>query len=118
WRKVLQSRPGMAALTVLLLFVAVGLLDSLHYRPRQAQVEIWSALDALFVRLKSETEKTYSAPFATHLYTKETAESADGTQASVYPRLKYGGAHLADPAQRSGDVLLRAGVAAILALAG
>ena len=117
WRKVLQSRPGMAALTVLLVFVAVGLLDSLHYRPRDAQGEIRSALDALLVRLKTDSEKTYSAPFATHLYAKETVEREDGSQASVYPRLKYGGAHLADPAQSFADILARASVAVIVAFA-
>jgi peptide/nickel transport system permease protein len=118
WRKVLRSRPGMAALTVLLVFAAVGLLDSLHYRPRPAQVEIWSVLDALFAHLKTDTEKTYSAPFATHLYAKETVENEDGTRASVYPRLKYGGEYLTDPADRTGDVIARGGLAVILAFAG
>ena len=33
WRKVGKRPTGMAAATVLLAFVAVGLLDSLHYRP-------------------------------------------------------------------------------------
>ncbi len=34
WRKVARSRYGMCALVVLMPFVAIGLLDSLHYRPR------------------------------------------------------------------------------------
>ena len=34
WQRVGRSRAGMASATVLLAFVAVGLLDSLHYRPR------------------------------------------------------------------------------------
>ncbi|MGP0093558.1 MAG: ABC transporter permease [Xanthobacteraceae bacterium] len=118
WRKVLQSRPSMAALTVLLVFVTIGLLDSLHYRPRQAPNEIWSALDALFTRLKSDSEKTYSAPFATHLFTTQTVENADGTREAIYPRLKFGGAHLADPAERSRDVLVRSVLGVVLALAG
>jgi peptide/nickel transport system permease protein len=118
WRRVLQSRPGMAALTVLSVFVTIGLLDSLHYRPRNAPNEIWSALDTIFSRLKANTEKTYSAPFATHLYTTQLVENEDGTQAQVYPRLKYGGPHLVDLAERSRDVSVRAGFAAIVALLG
>ena len=34
WRRVAQSTSGMVGLTVLLVFVVVGLLDSLHFRPR------------------------------------------------------------------------------------
>ena len=33
WGKVAASRSGMGAATVLLAFVLVGWLDSLHYRP-------------------------------------------------------------------------------------
>ena len=67
WRKVGESRAGMAALTVLAVFVAIGLLDSLHYRPRLEAVngkgggyanEVRSALDALLMPLKLRTEKT------------------------------------------------------------
>jgi peptide/nickel transport system permease protein len=118
WRRVLQSRPGMAALTVLVVFVAIGLLDSLHYRPQNAPNEIRSALDMVFSRLRTNTERTYSAPFATHLYSTQMVEREDGTQAQEYPRLKYGGAHLVDPDDRTRDVLARAGVAVILALIG
>jgi peptide/nickel transport system permease protein len=118
WRRVLQSRSGMAALTVLLVFITVGLLDSLHYRPRNAPNEIWSALDTIFSRLKLSTEKTYSAPFATHLYTTQMMESGESAQVQVYPRLKYGGAHLLDPTERFRDVAVRAGSAVLLALVG
>ena len=34
WQRVGRSRAGMASATVLIVFVAVGLLDSIHYRPR------------------------------------------------------------------------------------
>jgi peptide/nickel transport system permease protein len=118
WGRVLQNRSGMAALTVLLVFVSVGFLDSLHYRPRTAPNEIWSALDTIFVRLKLNTEKTYSAPFATHLYTTQMMESVEGAQVQAYPRLKYGGAHLVHPADEFRDVVVRTGVAVLVALVG
>jgi len=34
WRKVAHNRAGMIAIVILLAFVTVGLLDSLHFRPR------------------------------------------------------------------------------------
>jgi peptide/nickel transport system permease protein len=118
WRRVGESRTGMASLTVLLAFIAVGLLDSLHYRPRLEDAsgkpangyssEVRSALDALLHPLKAGTEKTYSAPLATHLYAKETVELPDGSQTRVFPRLKHGGAHLEDPIRDWGrDVAAR-----------
>src|SRR5208337_561534 len=71
WRRLVENRTGMAALTVLLVFVAVGFADSLHYRPAP-QVGVWSLLDALLRNLKTHTEKTYSAPFAVKLDARET----------------------------------------------
>ncbi|MBX9848554.1 MAG: ABC transporter permease, partial [Rhodocyclaceae bacterium] len=47
----------------------------------------------------------YSAPLATHLFAKESR--ADG-QGRDYPRLKFGGSHLADPALSEADVRERA----------
>jgi peptide/nickel transport system permease protein len=106
WRRVARSRSGMGAAVVLAAFAVVGLLDSLHYNPalpaqdgkRAFATETRSALDALLSKLRAEREKTYSAPLATHLYAKETVERPDGTQVREYPRLRFGGAHLKDPA--------------------
>jgi len=127
WRRVGESRTGMASLTVLLAFIAVGLLDSLHYRPRLEDAsgkpasgyssEVRSALDALLHPLKAGTEKTYSAPLATHLYAKETVELPDGSQTRVFPRLKHGGAHLEDSVRDWGrDVAARTVRGAALAV--
>ena len=127
WRRVGESRAGMAALTVLAVYILIGLLDSLHYRPRLEAVsgkpangyssEVRSALDALLQPLKAATEKTYSAPLATHLYARETVELDDGTQARVFPRLRHGGIHLRDPAtERGRDVAARVLLGATLAV--
>ncbi len=129
WRRVGESRAGMAALTVLAAFILIGLLDSLHYRPRLEAVagqsangygsEVRSALDALLLPLRSGTEKTYSAPLATHLYARETVELPDGTQARVFPRLRHGGAHLRDPGRDwAGDVAGRVARGLALAVLG
>jgi peptide/nickel transport system permease protein len=113
WRKVGADGTAMAAATMLAAFVVVGVLDSLHYRPAlpakgdgpvQYSNEVLSALDALLMPLKTRSEKTYSAPLATHLFAKE---SLDG-EGRDFPRLKSGGAHLGDDlAAHDGDVAMR-----------
>ncbi len=120
WRRVGHSASGMVGLTVLLMFVAVGLLDSLHYRPRLPSseaaskvvyaAELKSALDAALEPLRSRREKTYSAPLASELFAKEMIERADGSQTRDYPRLKFGGAQLKDPATESAASIARATV--------
>jgi len=109
WRSVGRSQMGMGALVVLSVYILIGILDSVHYKPllpktaQTAQVthsnEILSLLDYLVTPLREQQEKTYSSPLATHLYTKENIEQADGLMLRDYPRLKYGGAHLQNPEQ-------------------
>ncbi len=63
WRKVMRSRYGMCALVVLAPFIVVGLLDSLHYRPRLEtmqgvanagySVEVLSLLDKIAAPLRT-----------------------------------------------------------------
>jgi peptide/nickel transport system permease protein len=105
WRRVMRSASGMSALTVLAVFVVVGLLDTLHYRPAIGAkdgkviyaVEVRSVLDRVVEPLRTQREKTYSAPLATHLFAKETVVLPDGRETREYPRLRFGGAHLKDP---------------------
>ncbi len=117
WARVGRSTSGMVAATLLALFVLIGLLDSVHYRPalppQDGKVayatEVRSLLDRLLMPLRATREKTYSAPFATHLYAKETVLSSEGHETRVFPRLRHGGAHLADPhADLKRDIAVRA----------
>jgi len=104
WAKVGASRKAMAAATLLAVFVLIALLDSLHFRPQLPAsadgkvvygVEVHSLLDVALTPLRTRLEKTYSRPFATRLYAKDNVELADGSRIREYPRLKYGGVHLA-----------------------
>jgi peptide/nickel transport system permease protein len=125
WRQVARRPMAMASLVVLCVYVMIGLMDSIHYRPLQdrqnsgepvySNVEL-SLLDKVAMPLRARTEKTYSAPFAMRAYTKETIEYPDGRHAREYPRLLYGGVHLKDEAARSGDVASRAGTATLASL--
>jgi len=117
WRRVAQSATAMVSLLVLSLFLLVGLLDTLHYQAALPETnggttvyspEVLSVFDKLVEPLRLQTEKTYSAPFALTLYAKESMSDAQGNVLHDYPRLRYGGAHLAGESQRDGDVLKRA----------
>ena len=107
-RTVAHSCIGMAALTILLLFLGIGLLDSIHYRDASSpSKEIISVLDAWLRPLRVNTEKTYSAPFAAYAYSRELmTDPTTGALRWDYPRLEYGGAHLADPARDKFDDLV------------
>jgi peptide/nickel transport system permease protein len=116
WRRVVRSRVGVSALVILGFYVAVGLLDSLHFHPREEgrtesgdsvySPEVLSLLDLWLTPLREHQEKTYSAPFATHLFAKESMELPDGRVIRGYPRLRWGGAHLDDPDNdRVADIL-------------
>ena len=119
WKKVGHSRSGMIAAVIMLAFVSVGLLDSLHFRPRLAgdatpgktnyAVDVMSVFDLIAAPLKSKQEKTYSAPLSAYLFAKETMEMPDGTEARMFPRLTFGGSHLKDPdRERTDDIIKRA----------
>ena len=113
WRQVARRPLAMASLVILLLYVVVGLMDSIHYRPvqegqnRGAPVyssEVLSLLDKVVIPLRTRTEKTYSAPFAMQAYSRESGEYPDGRHLRENPRLLYGGAHLQEPGERTADI--------------
>jgi peptide/nickel transport system permease protein len=129
WGRVFQSPAAMGSLVVLVVYLVVGLLDSLHFRPALEQqganaqayaVEVRSVLDLGLTHLRGRNEKTYSAPLAIRSYAKELVERSDGTQVREFPRLRFGGAHLQDEAGWAQDVAQRVlgGLAAAAVLWG
>jgi peptide/nickel transport system permease protein len=135
WQRVGRSRIGMGALVVLSFYLVIGLLDTVHFHPRLEakgpngetvySTEVLSLLDVWLTPLREQQEKTYSAPFATHLFAKETMERPDGSVVRDSPRLTYGGSHLEDPeSDKAADILLRSlwgavqGLAASVLIAG
>jgi peptide/nickel transport system permease protein len=137
WRRVGRSRPGMASATILIAFVLVGLVDSVHYRPQLASagnadgvaepqvayaIDVLSLLDALAMPLRTRNEKTYSEPLATRAFAKESIEERDAQGRMQlrrdFPRLTHGGAHLGDDeAGRDADIGRRVLVAMAAAVA-
>ena len=127
WLRVARSRLGMISAVVLLAYIFLGLLDSLHFRPPADNQtpgaetvysgEVLSLLDIVLRPISAKVERTYSAPFATHAYVKETMEQADGRQLRDFPRLQYGGAHLGPEGNGvMADVLHQASLALLFTL--
>jgi peptide/nickel transport system permease protein len=97
--QVIKTRKmGISTLVILLFYMGVGLLDSIHYRSvlyvtdNGTSVygsEVRSVLDDVLAPRDQQSEKTYSAPFAQKLFNKETASDVNGNQIRVYPLLKH-----------------------------
>lgn len=123
WRRVVSSKTGQAAMVVLAFYIGIGLLDTVHYNPQTStdeqgksiySTEVLSLFDALVEDLRTQQEKTYSAPFAIHLFSKESIDLPDGSTVRDYPRLLYGGAYLPEGGEgKATDIALKAGYGAI-----
>lgn len=109
WRRVLRDAPALCSALVLLMFVAVTALDSVHFRralPAAAgqdadrsffDTRTESLLDLVLARQIAMRETTYSAPLGYLAITKQTV-TRDGQTLRELPRLLFGGAHLQHPA--------------------
>lgn len=98
WRSVFYTPSAMACAVVLAFFVVVGLLDSIHYRPvlpalegqteqRYSPIARSVLDDVLEATHIAKKERSYSAPFATHLFFKESA-IVDGQVVRDFPVLE------------------------------
>jgi peptide/nickel transport system permease protein len=127
WREVFRSKISMSAFVILIFYIAVGFLDSLHFRtalPSSTQssethysVEVYSVLDLIFSSVREHQEKTYSAPFAATQLSKERIEQPDGSFKRESPRLEYGGSHLKpDLSDKTSDILYRSLIAILWAV--
>ncbi|WP_309496647.1 ABC transporter permease [Sulfurovum sp.] len=100
WHTIFRSSIAMASSVVLLFYLLFTLLDSIHVRlalPLEAQktqevayeVEMVSLLDLIFEHNIQNTERTYSAPFATTEYASSIVIDEHGITKQVYLPLKY-----------------------------
>jgi len=107
WRLAMCRPVAMVSSMLLGFFLLVGLADSIHFREalpaaagqaKQFSSEANSVLDKLLHPIASAAERSYSEPLAALGFKKETFEK-DGVTVRDYPRLRFGGKHLTDPAQ-------------------
>ncbi len=86
---IILHRPlAVSAGIVLLVFIIIGVLDSIHFKDLNESENAKSLLDKIVAPIDDTSEKTYSAPLALKMYVTET-ELIDGVAKQVYPRLKY-----------------------------
>lgn len=85
---IISHKPiAVSASIVLLFFLLIAVLDSIHFTSREHNVSN-SILDTLLAPIGSVYEKTYSAPLALTLFVSET-QVEQGVIKQVYPRLNY-----------------------------
>ena len=100
WQTIFRSHIAMASSVVLLFYLLFTMLDSIHLRlelPLKLQkveevryeVEIVSVLDIIFEHSIQNTERTYSAPFATVEYASSIVVDENGITQQVHLPLKY-----------------------------
>jgi peptide/nickel transport system permease protein len=119
WAQVFSSRLGMVAFTVILTYVGIALLDSLHFRraldaPESIQTDeifydnkVTSVFDVLTRGMGDRFERTYSAPFALLSFEKKNMKDELGRNMRDFPALKHAGRDLADPSEKWPDVLAK-----------
>ena len=126
WGEVFSTRLGMVTCTVILVYVGVALLDSLHFRravepmPGTPVTEVFynnkvtSVLDVMLDGMGERFERTYSAPFALKSFEKQDMKDENGVDYRDFPLLEHAGRHLSQPAERGWDVLVKSLQALVL----
>lgn len=116
WAQVFESRIGAAGFIIVLFYVLIALVDSVHFQERLQSTtdsdtvhyspESKSLLDLALAPMQGKDEKTYSAPFAIVSFAKETSDE-NGKVSRHYPRLTHGGQHLENPDEHLADVVVK-----------
>lgn len=123
-REIKRNRLALVAMAFLALYVGLALMDSVRWRDRITNEDgraataengetvyspqALSVLDRVFSGARLNTEKTYSAPFASHLFSKESIELPDGTITRDYPPLNHPGSHWLGTDKVGNDVFFAA----------
>ena len=128
WGQVFGTRLGMVTFTVIMAYVGIALLDSLHFRKALEAAEgvnsteifydnkVTSVLDVMLGGMGDRFERTYSAPFALKSFEKKNMKDEQGRAFRDFPPLEHAGQHLANPADKWPDVLARSGQALLWGL--
>lgn len=103
----------VVTLSVLMIYLVISLLDSMHFQRQlveqdqflkpQYSAKTESVLDVLFGARSTAQEKTYSAPFALHSYTKEVSPSGG----QFYPKLKNINLSIKNNFERNSEIYLQ-----------
>lgn len=129
WRSVFESKIGLTSFIVIVFYVLISLMDSVHFREQLSQFEaegpdqnlaysseVKSILDMALKNLNSTSETTYSAPFSLYSFSKEIVKNDDGSVYRDFIRLKHGGAHIQDDQERFFDIIIKSIQAILIGL--
>jgi peptide/nickel transport system permease protein len=128
WRQVFDTRMGMITFTLILVYVGIALLDSMHFRRALEPVggtpageafydnNVTSVLDVMLLGMGERFERTYSAPFALKSFEKQNMKDENGVAYRDFPLLQHAGRHLQEPEDRGTDILRKSLVALLLGL--
>ncbi|HHL18596.1 MAG TPA: ABC transporter permease [Thiothrix sp.] len=135
WQLIFQSAIAISCAIVLLTYLFFALLDSVHMRfavepdktaqastqtppnETQYQGEMVSLLDLLFSHRIKQTERTYSAPFATHEHGKSiVVDDQSGLSKQEYLPLKYATTDLKNGKSHSFDIFQKSFAALLIGL--
>jgi len=110
-RKIFYRPLNLVAGLILGVYLTIGLLDSIHYRPNgmngMQNTNIVSVLDSMVIPISTQSERSFSAPFAIYAFTKESMTQPTGEIVRTYPRLTFAGKHLKSPEQHATDLKQR-----------
>ena len=102
WKHVFKSKTGIISIVVLAFFLLIAILDSIHFKEKiknenndliSYSSEIKSVLDLILLPTYQNAEKSYSSPFSSNLYSKETRILENNIEQRVYPKLLHKGNH-------------------------
>jgi len=102
WMYVFKNKTGIISVIVLSFFMLIAFLDSIHLKSKVYNEdtneyiyssEINSVLDIVLLPMHKNSEKSYSSPFASKLYSKETIRINNKEEKRIYPKLLFKGNH-------------------------
>jgi peptide/nickel transport system permease protein len=89
WYYVGTSKIAVSTGVVLLFFITITGLDSIHFKNANAENRIESVLDMAMSPLNHQMETSYSYPFATHAYLPSPVHTPEGLVNMVKAPLNY-----------------------------
>lgn len=131
WASIFVAPINVFSAMILTIYLTIGVLDSIHWKQGGTEKKlnaagIVSALDVLLYPLASQSERSYSAPFAIYGASKETVEvqkieniheheepESFHLASRDYPRLIYAGRHLKKAEDKPQDLKSRTIYAAL-----
>ena len=116
WHQVFSSKTGMVTFVIILSYISIALIDSLHFRKALPHVEgqhestyyshtVNSVLDIALGEMGETKERTYSAPFSLKSYAKENMTGENGHVYRDFADLEHAGSHLKDKSQFAEDLV-------------